>query len=83
MVFLSAKADVNGLKVKVCFLRFELKNNKKKKKKEKNPKHINPLYGNQTRVSIIKKRRSFDLIKLYLILKSSLLTLDFSGRLSV
>ena len=54
MVFLAAKADVNGLKVKVCFLRFELKNNKKRRKKY--PKHINPLYGIQTRVSIIKKK---------------------------
>ena len=76
----SAKSDVNGPKKKVCFWRILIKKWQKHKKKVK--KHIDPNCI-ELNLSFNEFKNGFCQIKSDLISKSSLLTLDFSVRLSV
>ena len=76
----SAKSDVIGPKKTCVFGQFELENDKKKKKKYFK-KYRPSLYWTSQGFLYFLKR--LDYIKSDLNLKSSLLMLDFSGRLSV
>ena len=70
---LSKMADVNGLKENICFLIWNWKETKKINKK---------TYRLSTSwTNLVNQRIFFDMIILYLLLKSSLLTQNLAGRL--
>ena len=77
----SAKSDVNGRKTKMCFLPLCIKKGQKPKKYVSKTYRPN-LYWIRLEF-LYKKKKCLDWVNLDLISKSSLLTLDSSGRLIV